>query len=100
MSTILEDQIIGWREPRARYRACVTDRVSRRELVRGLIILVSIVAALVYFTTSSQTVALVSGLIRETTRTTAAAAPESKDTASPIAVFVRPSARDAKPLLP
>ncbi len=100
MSTILEDQIIGWREPRARCRAPLAGRVSRRGILRGLIILASIVAALVYFTTSSQSVALATGLIREATRTAAAASPQSDDTPSPVAVFVRPSARETRPLLP
>jgi hypothetical protein len=100
MSTILEDQIIGWRAPKTRDRFPPAERVQPRKILRGLIIVASVVAALAYFATSSQTAALVSGLLRDATRTHAAAVQKSDERPSPVVVFVRPSAREGVPLQP
>ncbi len=100
MSTILEDQIVGWRAPKARDRALSADRVQPREILRGLIMVVSVVAAFAYFATSSQTAALVSGLLRDATRTKTTVAQKNDERPSPVVVFVRPSAREGALLQP
>ena len=100
MSTILEDQVIGWRAPKTRDRVPSADRVQPREILRGLIIVASVVAALAYFATGSQTAALVSGLLRDATRAKATVVQKSDERPSPVVVFVRPSAREGAVLQP
>ncbi len=100
MSTILEDQIIGWRAPKTRDRVPSADRAQARGILRGVIIVVSVIVALGYFATSSQTAALVSGLLRDATRIKPTAEQISDERPSPIVVFVRPSARESVPLSP
>ena len=90
MSTILEGQVIGWREqsrPRSR------ERLFAPGALRTFVVLLSVVAALVYFVTASQTAAVVAGLAREALAPRVAARVDAVERPSPVVVTVRPAGR-------
>ena len=95
MSTILEGQLIRWREP-----AKTRERVCAVELLRVAITVLAVAGAALYFATAWQTPAVVSALVREATARAGVTQAESKDRPSPVIVTLRPSARDARPLQP
>ncbi len=93
MSTMLEGQLVAWRTS-ARPR----DRASLVEAVRVAVIVVAIAAAAIYLATMSQTPAVVSGLVSEARARPVAASSDLQS--GGIEVTLRPSARNARPLLP
>jgi len=95
MSMILEGQTIAWRTP-AKPRV----RVSLIQLLRATVIAVSIIAAAVYFATSSEIASVVSGLLRESRARPTSASSDREDTQSPVAVALRQTAHEAQALKP
>jgi hypothetical protein len=100
MSTMLEGQLVAWRGP-ARTR----ERARPVEVLRVVVIVTAVAAAVAYFATMSETPAVVSGLLREARAQRdagrlAADQEPADDRPAGIEVALRRSALDPRPLAP